>query len=87
MADTGINKMETESKTRHYKPFSLKKIARLRILGYFVLILGPLIFFYKQPENTPLLIFVEFLLILFGVVILKDCWVSQEYWQNKSEKR
>ena len=77
--------MKTRSEIRHYKPFPLKQITSLRVLGIFVLILGPALFFYKQPENTPLLIFVEILLILFGVIILKDCWISQEYWRNKSD--
>ena len=79
--------MGTRSEIRHYKPFPLKRITRLRYLGYFVLILGPVMYFYKQPENTPLLIFVELLLILFGVIILKDCWISQEYWRNKSDAK
>ena len=77
--------MKTRSKIRHYKPFPLKQITSLRVLGCLVLVLGPAIFFYKQPGNTPLLIFVELLLILFGVIILKDCWISQEYWRNESE--
>ena len=85
--DAGINKMRTRSKIRHYKPFPLKQITSLRVLGCFVLILGPVIFFYKQPENTPLLLFVELLLILFGVIILKDCWISKKYWLNKSDTK
>ena len=79
--------MRIKSKIRHYKPFPLKQITRLRVLGYFVLILGPVIFFYKQPENTPLSLFVELLLILFGMIILKDCWISQEYWRNQSDTK
>lgn len=79
--------MRTKSKTRHYKPFPLKQITSMRVLGYFVLILGPVIFFYKQPENTPLSLFVELLLILFGMIILKDCWISQEYWRNQSDTK
>ena len=79
--------MRTKSKTRHYKPFPLKQITSMRVLGFFVLILGPVIFFYKQPENTPLSLFVELLLILFGMIILKDCWISQEYWRNQSETK
>ena len=79
--------MRTRNKIRHYKPFPLKQITSLRVLGYFVLILGPVIFFFKQPENTPLSLFVELLLILFGVIILKDCWISQEYWRNESETK
>ena len=79
--------MRTKSKIRHYKPFPLKQITNLRVLGYFVLILGPVIFFFKQPENTPLSLFVELLLILFGMIILKDCWISQEYWRNQSDTK
>ena len=79
--------MITKSKIRHYKPFPLKQITSLKILGYFVLSLGPVIFFYKQPENSPVSLFVEILLILFGLIILKDCWISQEYWRNKSDTK
>lgn len=79
--------METKRKIRHYKPFPLKQITNLRFLGYFVLILGPVMFFYKQPENTPFSFFIELLLILFGVIILKDCWISQEYWRNESDTK
>ena len=79
--------MKPKSEIRHYKPIPFKKITSLRVLGYFVLMLGPALFFYKQPENTPLLIFVEFLLSLFGAIILKDCWIAQEYWRNKSETK
>jgi len=78
-------KMGISNKIRHYKPFPLKQIASLKILGYFIMALGPFIFFYKYPENTPVSIFIEFLLILFGVIILKDCWISQEYWRNESK--
>ena len=47
--------MKPKSEIRHYKPIPFKKITSLRVLGYFVLMLGPALFFYKQPENTPLL--------------------------------
>lgn len=70
---------------QHYKPFPKKQIIRLRVLGYLVLFLGPCLFFYKQPENTLVSFFIEALLILFGIVILKDCWVSQEFWRNQQE--
>ena len=78
--------MKTRSKIRHYKPFPLKQIPNLRILGYLLIIVGPMMFYYKQPGNTPLSIFVELLLILFGAIILKDCWISQEYWRNESDE-
>jgi len=77
--------MGTKNKIRHFKPFPLKQIIRLRLLGFFIVISGPLLFFYKYPDNTPFSFFIELLLILFGVVILKDCWISQQYWRNKSE--
>ena len=84
---SGINQMKTRSEIRHYKPFQLKQITSLKVLGYFILILGPVMFFYKQPENTPVSFFIELLLILFGVIILKDCWISQEYWRNESDTK
>lgn len=77
--------MGTSNKIRHYKPFLLKQITRLRFLGYFIMALGPFVYFYKYPENTPFSFFLELLLILFGIIILKDCWISKEYWRNKSE--
>ena len=70
---------------RYYKPFPLKRITSLRVLGYLVLFSGPCLFFYKQPDNTLFSFFIEALLILFGLVILKDCWVSQEFWRNQQE--
>ena len=69
----------------HYKPFPLKKITSLRVLGYLVLFLGPCLFLYKYPENTLFSLFIEALLILFGIVILKDCWISQEFWRNQQD--
>ena len=67
--------METKNKIRHYNPISLKNIVRLRFLGFFIMALGQFIFYYKSSDNTPFSIFIEFLLILFGVIILKDCWI------------
>lgn len=70
-------------KIEHYEPFSKKKITSLKVLGYFVILLAPALFVYKYPDNTIFSIFIEALLILFGLVILKDCWVSQEYWRQQ----
>jgi hypothetical protein len=69
----------------HYKHIPLKRITSLRILGYLVLLTGPCLFVYKHPDNTLFSFFIEALLILFGLVILKDCWVSQEYWRGQQD--
>lgn len=78
--------MEKNKTIRYYKPFPLKYLARMKVLGWFIITLSPLLFFYKYPENTPFSFFIEFLLFLFGAVILKDCWIAQEYWRSDSDE-
>ena len=74
---------------KNIKPAKLirpNRITLYRIFGYAVMLAGPILFFYKQPNNTVFSLFIEALLVLFGLVVLKDCWVSQLYWQTQSEK-